>query len=117
MPDIRDTVQKRLEEVVNRSEPHSDVRVLVQAVRVALKAFNSSPYFVPWCEALLLDLEKLPKVPFVVAGPQITEGAKTVEVNHVGPRGAEAPTFRRWVDENGNPVSLNPTEDFDGSDF
>ena len=115
--DIRSRVRVRLDEIVNRTEPHSDARVLVRAMRSAMGAFNSSPYFVVWCEALLADLEAhQPKVvPFVVdpraAFPQ---GAKLEELTHVGP---ETPTIRRWVDDDGKPISLNPTEDFGGSDY
>lgn len=117
MPNLRDTLQKRLDEIVNRSEPHSETRVMVRAIRTALTAFSSSPSFAEWCEALLEDLEKFPGVPFVVQEPQIPAKAKGSEVCHVGSRGPNAPQFRRWVDEDGNPVSLNPTEDFGGSDF
>ena len=114
--DKNDELRKLLDGIVNRSEPYTAERALVAAVRKALSVFADAPYFAEWRDALIAELETPKAVPFVIDTAKLPKGSKLEPLDHVGPRSSEAPTIRRWTDEEGKPLVLNPTEDFGGDD-
>lgn len=114
--DADQKLHKLLDQLINRSDAYSDTRKMVAAVRKALFVFKGAPNFQIWVEATLKELDNPGGVPFVIKQSQIPKDAKLEAIEHVGPR-ESAPTIRRWVDDKGDPISLNPTEDFGGSDY